>query len=119
MPSTSRPLSFVSKEPCSLQDSVLESTDETRCNNSSASTFSVGLRVVGWKSVDSESKLGEGIVGTVVEVGSESSSLAENTTVIQWDTGTREVYRAGHRGGQQISVLDNSSVGKKHCIRLH
>ena len=116
MPSTSKPLSFVPKEPYLLQNGAHGPLDETGSENTSASTFCVGLRVVrgpDWRSDDAGSDGGEGFVGTVVEVGSDSFRLAENMARVQWDIGPRAAYKAGFHGKHEISVLDNSSVGKR------
>jgi len=111
----------VAEEPSLPHDRNRQANDETGCNNSSDSTFCVGLRVVrgpDWKSNEAGRDGGEGFVGTVVEVGSDSSSLAENMAVVQWDIGTRGVYKAGYHNKCEISVLDNSSVGIKHRRRI-
>ena len=101
MPTTSKPLSFVPKNSYLTQDG----NDENHhgFNNLSASTFSVGLRVLGCRSLDTEGT--QGIVGTVTEL----RLSRDNTAVIQWDTGIKETY--GH-DQQQIFVLDNASIGK-------
>lgn len=121
MPSSSSPLSFVEKEPWLLHGRARDQIDEHRseCKNSAASTFSVGLRVVrgtDWPSDDNESDGGEGFLGTVVEVGSNSSSVAEDMAAIQWDIGTRAVYTAAYHGHYDLCVLNNSSVGKKTTL---
>lgn len=108
MPTTSKPLSFVPKNSYLTQDR----NDEF---NFSASTFSVGLRVLGCRSLDTEAT--QGIVGTVTEL----ILSRDNTAVIQWDTGTKETYSAGHHDQQQIFVLDNASIGKIakiYCTRF-
>ena len=122
MPSSSSPLSFVEREPWLLHGRAHDQIDEhgSECNDSAA-TFSVGLRVVrgtDWPSDDNESDGGEGFLGTVVEVGSNSSSVAENMAAIQWDMGTRAVYTTGYYGLHDLRVLDNSSVGKKTTLFL-
>lgn len=113
MPTTSKPLSFVPKNSYLTQDR----NDENHhgFNNLSASTFSVGLRVLGCRSLDTEGT--QGIVGTVTEL----ILSRDNTAVIQWDTGTKETYSAGHHDQQQIFVLDNASIGKIakiYCTRF-
>ena len=117
MPWTSSPLSLLPKDPCLMQERANEPIDEPGSNiDLSANTFCVGLRVVrgpDWKSDEGGSIGGEGYVGTVVEVGSDSGSLTENMAMVQWDVGTREAYKAGYHGKYEISVLDNSTVGKK------
>lgn len=85
------------------------------------STFSAGLRVVcgtEWPSKDNDSDGGEGIVGTVVEVGSNVSSVVENKATIQWDYGNPADDKAGYHGQYDLCVLDNSSVGKKATLFL-
>ena len=75
----------------------------------------VGLRVVrgpDWTLNHGESDGGEGFVGTVVEVGSKSSSLPENLVWVQWDSGNRRDHRAGYHGAYDLCVLDNTSSGK-------
>lgn len=111
MPDSSSPVSYVEKEPSPQHGSEI--------NDSAFSTFSVGLRVVPgteWPSSDSESEGGEGIVGTVVEVGSDSFSVAENNAAIRWDIGPRAVYGAGYHGQYDLCVLDNSSIGKETTL---
>ena len=79
------------------------------------------LRVVRgteWPSSDNESDGGEGIVGTVVQVGSSSSSVAENNAVIQWDIGSSAVYGICYHGHYDLCVLDNSSIGKETTLFL-
>ena len=113
MPFSSSPISYVEKEPNPQHGSEI--------NDSAVSTFSVGLRVVRgleWPSSDNESEGGEGIVGTVVEVGSDSFSVAENNAAIQWDTGSRAVYGAGYHGQYDLCVMDNSSIGKETTLFL-
>lgn len=104
MPTTSKPLSFVPKNSYLTQDG----NDENHhgLNNLSASTFSVGLRILGCRSLDPEGT--QGIIGTVTEL----SLARDNTAEIQWDTGTKETYSAGHHDQRQIFVLDNASIGK-------
>lgn len=126
MPVTSNPLSYVQKEP-SLQHGgtqELEHEHKLECNNSAASTLSVGVRVVrglDWPPDDIESDGGEGFVGTVVEVGRNSDSVSENMAVVQWDMGARGVYRAGYNEHYDLCVLDNSSAGERttvFCCRI-
>lgn len=118
MPSGSGKLSFVQKDPPLENESADDQVNkhELECISSAASTLRVGVRVVRgahWPSDDIVSDGGEGFVGTVVEVGRNSTRVHENTAVIQWDMGTREVYRAGYDGHFDLCVLDSSSVGKK------
>lgn len=124
MPFGSGPVSYVEKESCLLHDRTNDQIGEqgSKCNDSAVSTLSVGLRVVcgtEWPSKDNDSDGGEGIVGTVVEVGSNVSSVSENKATIQWDNGTDD-YKAGagYRGQYDLCVLDNSSVGKKATLFL-
>ena len=114
MPATDKPLSFVSKDSSLQQDRANEPGEET-ANSDSASTFSVGVRVVrgpDWKSNEAGIDGGEGNVGTVVEIGTDSSSLAENMVKVKWDNGTSEVYRAGYHEKYELCVLDNAPAGK-------
>ena len=111
MPTTSKPLSFVPKYPYLTQDRNLDE-NRNRFNNLSASAFSVGLRVLGCRSLDTGDTLG--IAGTVTEL----RLSRDNAAVIQWDTGTEEVYSAGHHNQRQIFVLDNTSIGKIAKIYL-
>ena len=118
MPATSKPLCFVSKDSSLQQDRANEPSEGT-ANSDSACTFSLGLRVVrgpDWKSNETGSDGGEGFVGTVVEVGTDSSTLAENMATVKWDIGTREVYKAGYQGKYELCVLDNATAGKKHIL---
>ena len=56
--------------------------------------------------------LGEGYVGTVVEVGKESStSTPEKTVVVQWDGGNRTNYRVGYQGFFDLRIYDVAPVG--------
>ena len=116
MPTTSKPLSFVPKNSYLTQDRNDE--NHPGFNHLSASTFSVGLRVLGCRSLDTELTEGtQGIVGTVTEL----RLSGDNTAVIQWDTGIKETYSAGHHDQQQIFVLDNACIGKIakiYCTRL-
>ena len=59
----------------------------------------------------------EGFVGTVVELGGDSSSVPENMALVQWDVGLCQLYRAGHDGAFDLCVLDSSPAGKTiFCI---
>ena len=121
MPFTSRPLSFVPKDTSPPQGRDNEAEHETESSVNSDSIFCVGLRVVrgpDWESKNSGSDGGDGFVGTVVEVGSDSSRLAKNMAMVQWDRGIREAYKAGYQGKYEISILDNSTVGKR-CVSLY
>ncbi len=77
----------------------------------------VGLRVVrgpDWESGDQDG--GEGHVGTVVEVTSETASqdhhdCLDRYVVVQWDHGKRFSYRCGVEGKYDLRVLDNAPVG--------
>ena len=78
-----------------------------------AQEMSVGLRVVrgpDWDLADMDG--GEGFVGTVVDVGSKTSSLPEKLVWVQWDTGARRDHRAGYHGAYDLRVLDNAAAGK-------
>lgn len=123
MPFSSSPVSYVEKEPSPphgwTHDQIREHGSEI--NDSAVSTFSVGLRVVRGTelpSSDNESDGDEGTVGTVVQVGSNSSSVAENSVTIQWDIGSRAIYGTGYHGQYDICVLDNSSIGKETTLFL-
>ena len=55
---------------------------------------------------------GEGFVGTVVEVGRESStSTPEKTVVVQWDLGNRTNYRVGYQGCYDLRIYDLAPIG--------
>lgn len=118
MPSGLGKLSFVQKDPPLQSESVDDQVNkhELECISSADSTLRVGVRVVrgtDWLSDDIVSDGGEGFVGTIVEVGRNSTRVHESTAVIQWDMGTRGVYRAGCDGHFDLCVLDSSSAGKK------
>ncbi|XP_059173142.1 uncharacterized protein LOC131953789 [Physella acuta] len=75
----------------------------------------VGLRVVrgpDWKYGEQDG--GEGHVGTVVELGEDSTSVPDDCVVVLWDSGIRKTYRAGHEGCFDLLVLDNGICGVKH-----
>ncbi|XP_059149263.1 E3 ubiquitin-protein ligase MIB2-like [Physella acuta] len=79
------------------------------------SSMEVGLRVVrgpDWKYGEQDG--GEGHVGTVVELGEDSTSVPDDCVVVLWDSGIRKTYRAGHEGGFDLLVLDNGPCGTKH-----
>ena len=118
MPATDKPLSFVSKDSSLQQDRANEPGEET-ANSDSASTFSVGVRVVrgpDWKSNEAGGDGGEGYVGTVVEIGTDSSSLAENMAKVKWDNGTSQVCKAGYHEENELCVLDNAPAGKASIL---
>ena len=54
----------------------------------------------------------EGFVGTVVELGGDSSSVPENMALVQWDIGLCQLHRAGHDGAFDLCVLDSSPSGE-------
>ena len=113
MSTTSKPLSFVPKNYYLTQDRNDENNHGF--NNLYASTFSEDLRVLGCRSLDTEGT--QGIIGTVTEL----RLSRDNTAVIQWDTGIKETYSAGHHDQQEIFVLDNACIGKIakiYCTRL-
>lgn len=123
MPFSSSPVSYVEKEPSPPHGWTHDQIREhgSQINDSAVCTFSVGLRVVRGTelpSSDNESDGDEGIVGTVVQVGSNSSSVAENSVTIQWDIGSRAIYGTGYHGQYDICVLDNSSIGKETTLFL-
>jgi E3 ubiquitin-protein ligase mind-bomb len=76
----------------------------------------VGVRAVrgpDWKWQNQD--IGEGHVGTVVEIGKPGSSTSpDKTVVVQWDNGTRTNYRVGYQGAYDLRVLDNAPIGVKH-----
>ncbi len=78
---------------------------------------------------------GEGSVGTVVQVGNDAgnggddkqqhskaaaaaaaatATTPDKTVIVQWDSGDRTNYRAGHQDKFDLCVLDNASVGVRH-----
>ena len=83
-------------------------------------SYSAGLRVVcgpSWNVDKSDGK--EGFVGTVVELGGDSSSVPENMALVQWDVGLCQLHRAGHDGAFDLCVLDSSPVGKAVFVFMH
>ncbi|CAL1544058.1 unnamed protein product, partial [Lymnaea stagnalis] len=72
-----------------------------------------GLRVVrglDWKYGDQDG--GEGHVGTVVEIGGQSGSATpEKCVAVTWDSGARNVYRAGRGDDYDLHAFDNGQCG--------
>lgn len=87
----------------------------------------VGMRVV--RGVDwmwGQQDGGEGLVGTVVELGRHGSpSTPDRTVVVQWDHGIRTNYRAGYQGAHDLLLYDNAQIGVRHpniicdCCKKH
>ena len=78
-----------------------------------AKSCSAGLRVVcgpSWNVDETDGK--EGLVGTVVELGGNSSSVPENMALVQRDIGLCQLHRAGHDGAFDLCVLDSSPSGE-------
>ena len=86
----------------------------------STKSYSAGLRVVcgpSWNVDESDGK--EGFVGTVVELGGDSSSVPENMALVHWDKGVCQLHRAGHHGAFDLHVLDSSPVGKAIFVFMY
>ncbi|KAH3817338.1 E3 ubiquitin-protein ligase MIB2-like [Dreissena polymorpha] len=82
-------------------------------------TLQVGIRVVrgpSWSPDFGDQDGGEGHVGTVVEICGvkEGDTYPQNCVIVQWDSGDRNVYRAGYENSYDLRVLDNASIGVKH-----
>ena len=76
-------------------------------------SYCAGLRVVcgpNWNIDESDGE--EGFVGTVVELGGDSSTVSENMALVQWDMAVCQQHRAGHQGAIDLCVLDSSPVGE-------
>ena len=73
----------------------------------------LGVRVVRgpdweWSNQDG----GEGSVGTVVQIGSDTkSAITEPIVLVQWDCGRKATYRAGMDGKYDLRILDNANRG--------
>lgn len=76
----------------------------------------LGLRVVrGPDWLWSEQDGGEGAVGTVVHVGSETCTESpDGTVVVYWDTGFRSNYRVGYNNAYDLRIYDNATIGVQH-----
>ncbi|CAL1541883.1 unnamed protein product [Lymnaea stagnalis] len=76
----------------------------------------LGCRVVrgpDWKWGGQDS--GEGHLGTVVDIGGPGlSKPPEKCVSVLWDSGQRNVYRAGREGAHDLRVYDNAPGGIKH-----
>ncbi|XP_015770068.1 PREDICTED: E3 ubiquitin-protein ligase MIB2-like isoform X3 [Acropora digitifera] len=79
----------------------------------------LGVRVVRgpdweWSNQDG----GEGSVGTVVQIGSDTkSAITEPIVLVQWDCGRKATYRAGMDGKYDLRILDTANGGERHlCI---
>ena len=81
--------------------------------------MNLGFRVVRGPDrnlTDEERDGGEGCVGTVVELGGNSSRLPEKLVWVQWDTGGRHDYRAGYHEAYDLCVLDSAPAGNMQLI---
>lgn len=59
---------------------------------------------------------GEGHVGTVAEVGRNSSSITpEKTVIVIWDSGQRTNYRVGYQNAYDLRVFDSAPIGVRHA----
>ena len=68
-----------------------------------------------WRNQDG----GEGSVGTVVQIGSDTkSSITEPIVLVQWDCGRKANYRAGMDGKYDLRILDMANGGNFPCICL-
>ena len=57
--------------------------------------------------------IGEGHLGTVVEIGKPgNSNTPDMTVVVQWDSGFRTNYRIGYQGSYDLRIYDNAPTGK-------
>ena len=55
---------------------------------------------------------GEGSVGTVVQIGSDTkSAITEPIVLVQWDCGRKATYRAGMDGKYDLRILDTANGG--------
>lgn len=92
-----------------------------------SAAMQVGMRVVrgvDWKWANQD--IGEGSVGTVVEIGRQGSpTTPDKTVVVQWDHGTRTNYRTGFQGAYDLLLYDNAQTGVRHpniicdCCKKH
>ena len=59
---------------------------------------------------------GEGSVGTVVQIGSDTKlSITEPIVLVQWDCGRKANYRAGVDGKYDLRILDSTNGGNFLC----
>ena len=59
---------------------------------------------------------GEGSVGTVVQIGSDTKlSITEPIVLVQWDCGRKANYRAGVDGKYDLRILDSANGGNFLC----
>ncbi|XP_074606780.1 E3 ubiquitin-protein ligase MIB2-like isoform X2 [Acropora palmata] len=88
----------------------------------------LGVRVVrgpDWEWNDQDG--GEGSVGTVFQIGSDTKSpITEPIVLVQWDCGIKASYRAGMDGKYDLRILDTANGGERHlftscdgCQRKH
>ena len=64
--------------------------------------------------------LGEGCVGTIVEIGKpENSNTPEKTAVVQWDSGNRTNYRVGYQSAFDLRVFDLAPIGKIRIVNFN
>lgn len=86
-----------------------------------SAAMQVGMRVVrgvDWKWANQD--IGEGSVGTVVEIGRQGSpTTPDKTVVVQWDHGTRTNYRTGFQGAYDLLLYDNAQTGTYQSMRGH
>ena len=76
-------------------------------------SYSAGLRVVcgpDWNLDEGDGE--EGFVGTVIDLGGDSSCAPENMALVQWDRSLRQLHRVGHHGAFDLCVLDSSTIGR-------
>ena len=59
---------------------------------------------------------GEGSVGTVFQIGSDTKSpITEPIVLVQWDYGIKANYRAGMDGKYDLRILDTANGGNFSC----
>ena len=77
----------------------------------------LGVRVVrgpDWEWNDQDG--GEGSVGTVFQIGSDTKSpITEPVVLVQWDCGIKANYRAGMDGKYDLRILDTANGGNFSC----
>ena len=80
----------------------------------------LGVRVVrgpDWKWGNQDG--GEGNVGTVVHIGTETKSpIKEPIVWVRWDSGSKANYRAGVDGKHDLRVLDSANAGILDLLRM-
>ncbi|KAK2559836.1 E3 ubiquitin-protein ligase MIB2 [Acropora cervicornis] len=78
----------------------------------------LGVRVVrgpDWEWNDQDG--GEGSVGTVFQIGSDTKSpITEPIVLVQWDCGIKANYRAGMDGKYDLRILDTANGGERHLF---